>query len=233
MRNGIARKRVVTLVTMDPPNLMPMFNAYCLAATLANKAFPTMTLPSTGKQSWRKYLRHAGLLLDKGENHYTIVSTAKGGVIVHYVDGKLQLMNSGVVIKSPANKLGSTQYSGNHQVKYKPDNKLMVTTTIAAMPKATPTSFQFLVIRVFGMTLFRFTKIREWFKQGLVKFLITKNKMWPVTNERTITLGEDIKFEDETDMPRGYSKVNNAQNFVPIHMASQGYWQIQDEDKIL
>jgi hypothetical protein len=142
-------------------------------------------------------------------------------------------MNSGVVIKSPTNKLGSTQYLGNHRVKYEPDNKLMVTTTIAAMPKATPTSFQFLVLRVFSMTLFRFTKIREWFKQGLVKFLITKNKMWPVTNERTITLGEDIKFEDETDMPRGYSKVNNAQNFVPIHMASQGYWQIQDEEKTL
>jgi len=233
MRNSIDRKCVVTLVTMDPPNLAPMFNAYCWAATLTNKARSALTLPVMESQSWRKVFRHGGLLVDRGENHYTIVSTAKGGVIVHYVDQKLQLINSGVVIKSPANKLGSSHYAGNHEIKYDSDNRLLVKTEIAAMPKASPTTFQFLVIRFLSFTLFRFTGIREWFKQKLVKLLITKNKIWPVINERTISLGENLKFDDETDMPEGYSKVKNAHNFVPIHMASQGYWQIQDEEKIL
>ena len=233
MRNSITRKSVVTLITMDAPNFAPMFNAYCWAATLTNKSKSTLTLPSLETKSWRKDFRHAGLLVDRGKNHYTIVSTAKGGVIVHFVGEKLQLMNSGVVIKNPTNKLGSSQYAGNHEVRYGSDNKLSVTTKIAAMPKTSPTTFQFLFLRLLSITLFRFAVVREWFKQRLVKFLMTSQKIWPLTNVRTICLGEDLQFEDEIDMPDGYSKVENVQNFVPIHMASQGYWQIQDEEKTL
>lgn len=230
MRQSISCKRVVTLITMDPPNLIPMFNSYCWAATFSDNATQTLTVPAQERQIWRKVFNHAGLLVDSGENHYTIVSAAKGGVVVHYVDNKLKVSDGGVVIKNHSNCLGSTQYFGNHEVSYETDNKLTVRAAIAAMPKATPTSLQFLAIRILSLTLFRFTGIREWFKQKLVKLLITTNKIWPASNQRTITLGQKLEYEDETDMPKGYSIVKKTPNFVPIHMASQGYWQIQDEE---
>lgn len=230
MRQSISRKRVVTLITMDPPNLIPMFNSYCWAATFSHNPTQALTVPAQERQIWRKVFSHAGLLVDSGDKHYTIVSTAKGGVVVHYVDDKLKVIDGGVVIRNHRNRTGSTQYLGNHEVNYEADNTLTVRAAIAAMPKAIPTSFQFLVIRILSLTLFRFTGVREWFKQKLVKLLITRNKIWPASNQRTITLGQDIKFKDATDMPKNYSIVKNAQNFVPIHMASQGYWQIQDEE---
>jgi hypothetical protein len=51
-----------------------------------------------------------------------------------------------------------------------------------------------------------------------------------VKNIRCIQLGASLRLEDTTILTSGYQVVENVGAFVPIHMASQGYWQIQDEE---
>jgi hypothetical protein len=72
--------------------------------------------------------------------------------------------------------------------------------------------------------------VRELVKQLLVRLLITGSQRWPIRNTRRINLGPDLTIQDECPLPAGYEQMNNPGPFVAIHMASQGYWQIQDEE---
>ena len=79
-----------------------------------------------------------------------------------------------------------------------------------------------------SMTIFRSTWMREWVKRKIVRLLITNVKPWKVQNQRVIHLGENLKIQDYSTNLGGENLVD-VNYFVPIHMASQGYWQAQDE----
>ena len=97
------------------------------------------------------------------------------------------------------------------------------------MPKQLPKPWQFIVLRILSLTLFKFVFSREIVKKLLVKLLITRQKKWPIKNTRRIYLGENLSIKDELDKNPNYKIIDKIKVFVPIHMASQGYWQIQDE----
>lgn len=233
MRTNISTMRTVTLTCMDAPNLVPMFNAYCRAATLYGKTEedprPELHLPAFTLRSSRSF-PEAGLVVDGGLRHYTIISTHKGGVVAHFKDGKRTLSDSGVVVRRPDGKTGSSQ-------GYRPENNLMVEeekitveAPIMTMPKRLPRPAEFLLLRILCCTLFRVRYFREWTKRMIVRHLITKKDEWPVMNRRIILLGEDLTVRDELSAPGRYERLENTGDFVAIHMASLGYWQIQDEE---
>ena len=99
------------------------------------------------------------------------------------------------------------------------------------MPKQRPSPWQFLVLRLLCVTIFRFPMLREWVKQILVRLLITGGAPWPLKNRRTLRFGKDLEIQDATELRPGYEVVEAVHNLVPIHMASQGYWQQQDEEQ--
>jgi hypothetical protein len=238
MSESIKQKKVVTLSAMDEPNLIPMFNAYAWAAEIAEQPqffqktkLTTFILPCKNKKLFRKYLPQEGIFLDRGPNHYTIISTHKGGVVYHFREGRLPYINAGVVLKNKKSQLGSTQSYNQKNIVYNKFNKLEITSDITMMPKQKPNQIHFILLRVLSLTIFRSIIFREWFKRRLVRMLITRRKTWPVVNRRIIHLGADLKLEDKIKKTFDYIILEKVSNFVPIHMASQGYWQIQDEEK--
>ena len=236
MSASIAKQSVVTLSAMDEPNFIPMFNAYAWAATLQdeiksgsnNRSVPT--LPCQSHEPLRLNFLQAGLWIDRGPSHYTVVSAHKGGVVYHFRYGQATLIDAGVVVRDSRGRYGSTQaYDQKNMVNQQAD-QLEVSAQVAAMPKQLPRPLQFLVIRTLSLTAFRISPIREWIKRRLVNLLITRRSDWPVRNTRSITLGDALKIEDKLELSTGYQRVNGVAAFVPIHMASQGYWQRQDEE---
>ena len=233
---SIAKQSVVTLSAMDEPNLIPMFNAYAWAATLRsgiksgsnNRSVPT--LPCQSHESLRLNFPQAGLWLDRGPSHYTIVSAHKGGVVYHFRDGQEALIDAGVVVRDSNERYGSTQVYDQKNIVNQHNDQLEINTQIVAMPKQLPRPSQFIVLRLMSLTAFRFVWLREWTKRRMVNLLITRRSDWPVRNTRCIILGAALKIEDTLDLPPGYNQVVNPRPFVPIHMASQGYWQRQDEE---
>ena len=236
MASSIAQQRVVTLSAMDEPNLIPMFNAYACAAGMANELInsepavsPAPTLPCQDTKHLRHQFPQAGLWLDRGPGHYTLINTHKGGVVYHFRQGQPLLIDAGVIVYDAKGRSGSSQAHEPYNRVTQQGDQLDITASITAMPKQLPGPFQFMVLRGLCLTAFRFAPLREWIKQQLVRMLITRRHHWPLHNRRTITLGEALKIEDQTDLQAGYRVVKNIGAFVPIHMASQGYWQIQDE----
>jgi hypothetical protein len=232
MARSIAQSTVVTLSAMDDSNLVPMFNAYCWAATILHERDADRSgavLPCLSLQD-RVDFPQAGIIVDGGSRHYSIISTHKGGVVMHFRDQKLAIHNAGMVVTNPRGKLGSTQaYSVENSVRMR-ENTVVIRAPITPMPKRLPDTIDFLLLRIFCMTLFRISMIREWFKQRLVHLLIARHKNWPAYNVREVKLGFELTILDKLEAPAGYTVMPNPGSFVPIHMASQGYWQRQDEE---
>ena len=64
-----------------------------------------------------------------------------------------------------------------------------------------------------------------------VRRLVTGPKRWNVRNVRTIELGANLQVSDVAQPDGGLRKVHEGAPFTAIHMASQGYWQMQDEGR--
>jgi hypothetical protein len=240
MEKSILNKTVVTLSSMDEPNIVPMFNSYVWATVLqkSNLLDPTNDayspeVPCLLHKQMRKSFPEAGIVIDRGVMHYTIIGTHKGGVVYHFVKNRLALIDAGLVFRNRRKSNGSTQVYNRDNLFKQGDQIIQVTAKVAAMPKQLPGPFQFVLLRVLCLTVFRFVGLREWVKRRLVGLLITRRKFWPVVNKRIIYLGEDLKIEDKTEKSDDYEKVEYSGIFVPIHMASQGYWQRQDEEETL
>ena len=236
MAGSIKQHRVVTLSAIDAPNLIPMFNAYAWAAAISvqnnhdSANHSALTLPCQETQPQRISFPLSGIRIDRGTEHYTIINTHKGGVVYHYSYGQLPLIDAGVVIKNQKGQLGSTQAFAPTNKVTENGEQLEITAPIVAMPKQLPGPFQFLILRLFSLSLFRSATLREWIKQQLVKLLITRRNCWPIQIQRRIVLGKTVQIEDSYNLSAGYQRINQPGAFVPIHMASQGYWQVQDEE---
>ena len=232
--NSISQKKTITLSSIDEPNLIPMFNSYAWAACIEHKNKNSykgdINLPMNSKKISCKHFNDAGIIIDKGMNHYTIISTFKGGVIYHFnKKNKLQI-DSGILLKNKINKIGSNQsFNKNNYVKIK-NNTIYIESIISTMPKRIPTPFQFLIIRILSISVFKVKFLREFFKRTLVRLLVTRKNYWPVKNIRKIKLGENLSYTDQINPKNDYKLIKNNHIFVSIHMASQGYWQIQDEN---
>jgi hypothetical protein len=235
MRNSIANDSTVTLNAIDEPNLIPMFNAYCWAAAMNHetnvvenqKDLPE--LPALSNSTFQKQYGKTGIILDKGPTHYTVLSTHKGGLCYHYRNGIEDRIDTGVVIKEGGDIFSTQAYQTNNNFEFK-DKKIVVKTHFTKVRNRTPAPYQFIVLRILNLTLMRNYIFSIWIKQMLVKYLITGKNRSEKLNIRTINLGPNLTIEDEQHGGgRNYVCLEPNKHFSAIHMASQGYWQIQDD----
>ena len=268
MRNSILHQTTVTLDTIDEPNLVPMFNAYCWAAELfesrneydavplqplsdegvkvssndipplrgvggcqtwANNSIPQ--LPCLDNKSWRKMLTDAGLVVEKRPEYYCVISTHKGGVCYYFRGGETRI-DTGVAACDKNGRFYSTQaYQTDNEVIWKKDT-VSIISRFVRMRKQLPTPIQFIILRILNVTLMRSRTVGNWVKNALVQLLITGNKQVFARNCRTIVFSEKCEIRDEwLDNHVGLQRVEMNSPFSAIHMASQGYWQRQDDSR--
>jgi len=229
MRESIKRQTVVTLTSMDEANLIPMFNSYCWAATLEKEIFGTSEIPCRDPIPFRRYWPASGLLVDRGEKHYTIIAGRKGGIVYHYCDGKSPCIDSGLLFKSENGNLFSTQVLAKKNAIVLKDDKMIIQSEIKPVTKQLPKPWQFVILRFLNITIMRFRYPRELIKKMLVRILITGSRRSFGHNHRMIQLGHNLKIVDQPSPAAGLRQIPATGLFSAIHMASQGYWQAQDE----
>ena len=233
MARSIEAASVVTLASMDEPNLVPMFNAYCRAAQLwaeRTSVADGPVVPALRGASARMHFAGAGLWVDSGPRHYTVVSSHKGGVVAHFVDQRAAVIDAGVVVREPRGRLGSSQSIDPRNPCRLDGDVLTIDASIRPMPRRLPTPAQFLLLRLMCVTVLRVVAWREWVKRRLVRMLVSRQSAGPARNRRRVHLGVNLKIADEPHLPHGHERVASPGAFVSVHMASQGYWQLQDED---
>jgi len=241
IKESLKSNKVVSLSSLDFGNLIPFFNSYCWAATvldenirgnLLDSSFVKNVpkLPYEREKDFRKIFKDSGIIIDSSKNHYTIISAKKGGVLMHFKNNKLIIKDCGILLKDKNNKLYSNQIWNNSNKIYLKNNEIKIVSYFSKLNKQLPNPYNYLILRLMNISIMRFRFLRELVKQQLAKLLITNKKIKKTTNNRIIQLGEEIKI---TDRQKGISNKDiliKGDFFSAIHMASQGYWQIQDEE---
>jgi len=236
MRPSIEEHRTVTLDAIDAPNLIPLFNSYCWAAALVGEevvgeeASPTMLPCQQGGDIRIERFAEAGLLSISSREHYTIVSTHKGGVAYHYPRDGAVVIDAGALARDRRGRLFHTQaLSPENEVEIG-DDVIRVTAPFVALDRPYPTPFRFFILRALALTVMRSVTAGNWVKRALVRFLITRKKRAGTSNRRTIRLQPEFAIEDDwAGASAGLSRVSGHPTFSSIHMASQGYWQRGDD----
>ncbi len=231
MRDSVEQNRVVGLDSIDEPNMTPMFNCYCWAAELCNKGKPVSTgspLPFENEKFYNIYFEEAGIFINRGDDYYTIIGIHKGGVVYHFQDGKLTILDAGLLFLGVKEQSYSTQrYSRNNNYSIT-DNEISITSDIKPMSKRLFQPWQMIILRLLNISVMRKYRIREFIKKILVKILITRDGMKIGNNLRKIKLGYHLSIDDIYNVKSNVFLQKGVNQFVSIHMASKGYWQKQD-----
>jgi len=233
MRKSIASHATVTLDTMDESNLIPMFNSYCIAAggvEASNKVYPKM--PCHDESLGLVHFPDAGLIVHGDEHAYTVVSSNKGGVCYRFprVNGIRPVIDLGVVYRDQNGERFSTQAFDQKNMVRIEDAVIDVWARLVEPNQSYPGPVKFIILRLLSLTFMRNTIFRKWIKKILAWLLVNRKRKSEVTNHRKIKLGKKFAILDEVDkLPADWSREDHDGPFWTIHMASQGYWQKQDD----
>lgn len=227
MRPSIAGHKVPHLSMMDEPNLIPMFNAFCLAsAAFQNSSAPVTEPDAVRPLKGQFWFKAAGLFVDTDKTHHTVISSHKGGVVYHFVDGQRVIKNCGKIFKNGTDKCFTTQvFNINNNAQFDGSN-FIVESGISPVnvPKFTP--LKMIILRCLNITLMRNLRFREWIKKVLVKLLLTGTNRKVGSNKRSIKIGAELTVKDATSInSEKYRPQTQITNFNIMRMASKGYWQ--------
>lgn len=226
-RRAIAARSVVTLETMDEPNLVPLFNSYCWAAAEERPLDGGLALPAEG-DPFRRVFGSAGLVVDRGADHYTVVSVHKGGV-AHHVGTAGTVVDAGVVARVGERLYSTQSYNAGNTWRETPDG-IEVVAQLATASFELPSPLQFAVLRIAAESVLRIERVRLLVKRLLVRRVVTHRDEVTLANRRTIRFGGTLVIADDwVGDPAGFERVPVARPFSALHMASQGYWQVGDD----
>lgn len=229
MRKAIAARTCVTLSAIDPPNLVPMFNSYCSAAS-APDLNPKTELPAEAGEDFRREWPEAGLIVDKCKGAYTIVNWRKGGVVYHFPQLEAPQFDMGVLARTAKDRLVSTQgTAGNPEVEVE-GHEIRIHQSFTEITTRLPGALDFVLLRLASLTVMRISWARDLIKKALVKLLMTSDRRLDARNTRTITLGGGLVITDDWGAEAGLTRLTTPRGFVAIHGASQGYWQRGDDE---
>lgn len=222
MRNSIRRQTAVTLSAIDQPNLLPVFNNY--AEALLEGAAADKPDASRPVVPGRVVMPEAGLIVDTGPRHHTVVSTRKA-VVYHWALGQRPLINTGIALADSAGKVFTSQDDKHPDVRIDGD-QVIISGRLAKRTMPLPNPANFLVLRILALTLMRSPPIGALVKKVIARLLVGSRKGSARRFRRVITLGETVSVADEHDGDLVPPQISGS--FSTIHMASSGYWQVSD-----
>lgn len=233
-RSSIASSRTPPLSVFDEPNLPVMFNVWCWAAALAAQGpqpSEAESVPSRSSGIWRKSFPAAGWVVDKGQDHYTIVGWRKGGVVQHFVSGRCAVEDNGVVCIDARGAVASTVSLQDAAIVRETEDGVQVTAPLVISTSRLPGALDFAILRSLAVTVLRSRRLNELFKRVLVRKIVTGARPTGLRNVRTVTFGEQLRIADEiVGQGPGWRRVKPDRPFHPVHMASCGYWQARDDE---
>lgn len=225
----IAAQRAVTLSALDPPNLVQFFNAYAWAAAAPASLTETGALPAQRGGCWRQRFDDAGLLIDKSVTHYTVISWHKGGIVYHVVGDSEVWIDAGVAARDRRGRLFTSQALRTDNFACLDGDSFTVEAPLVAAKHELPSPLKFVLLRLLCLTAFRSKLLADLVKRLLVRRLITGQRRSQARNRRTIRLGAALTVDDHLESASELKRLATDLPFHDIHMASQGYWQTQDD----
>ncbi|MEM4259845.1 MAG: hypothetical protein QXG00_01265 [Candidatus Woesearchaeota archaeon] len=148
-------------------------------------------LPCFGNDFF-KYFEQAKIYVIKKKDIYCVVSVAKGGIIKIFKNTKLTYSFTGLIGKTNDNKIITTQLFGGTDEETIKENRIHIKGNFQKVFFKLQTTENFFLLRSLMLTLGRSWKIGRFIKHFLVKKLITKKKILPISYDFEFLIQEKI-----------------------------------------
>ena len=232
-RQGISRQKFVTLDSIDTGNFVPLFNDYALAA------FYYAKLKKKKKKSLLPYqisnikiwFSKSGWFVESGKNYYNLINLKKGGACIHFQNSKRRHEDAGVVAKSLNGKIYTSFNTQALEIKKLKFNKntIQANFKLLCVNYQFSTPIKFIMLRFLSITFFKSLFIGNIIKKFLAKYLIKRRNESNFIVIRNYKLGKKFFVKNNTLQDKKLKILKNDRNFSNMHMASQGYWQLNED----
>jgi hypothetical protein len=233
MTKSIVENRTITVDTVDIGNLAPLLSSTTLLLDIFKATdmagFTTPDLPWQRENQICDF-SEAGLYVRSTARHYAILGASNGGVLKVF-DRQTQviLLNDGGYVGEDKRGLAiTTQITELDKKRVATADAVEVECPFFRMLQASPTPFQFILLRLLNLTLMRSLWLGNRVKDMLVRRLISGKHRIPLCLRRKVIFSADyIEIEDRfsVEKPLSLLWLKCGVPFVAIHMASARYFQ--------
>lgn len=219
---GIELGKHLNPLYIDANNYIPLINSYAYAAYHDKDEHDKKAVKPLYESKSEKIYLDAGLHLKSNKSYFAITNFKKGGVIKAFDQKKKELVveDGGLFGKlKNGTKFSTQQYDQNQTFKNKSIESLFY-----KINDSYPTPFQFIVLRLFSLTVFKSTILGNVFKRAIVNMLMTgKNKLAGKVVLRYDFNDTYIKISENITKPKNTDFLEHIGKAKAIHMASSGY----------
>lgn len=220
-RQHIGENTFVGLDAIDEPNLIPFFNDLVIAAVNAEK-IGKVDSPDLEN----RYFNEASLSRITSEDKIMIINTKRGGwFCTIFSNGTNEVSLEPAAVGSKGQVLRPVRGTFHSQSS----TVMIIEAELEPVERMLPSPFKFIVLRILSLTFFRSTFLGNWVKRLMAKLLMSEGKTVKGRVRRTIDLqsgtSSDVILDGDAVL------IENPRSFSPLHMASQGYWQVSDDTK--
>ena len=183
-------------------------------------------LPWERKKLYKKF-SEAGAVVVSTPYYYSVMGIKKGGVLkVFDKTAKYLACEDTGYFANMGNKRVATQVFNNPDVEYY-NNSVKLIQPFFVVNLRKMDRLKYLLILIFGMTVFRIKFLREKFKQMMVKHLITGKQPTLCCYRREVIFSDsEIQVKDRISPPerKQLDNLKGRINYSTIHMASANYF---------
>lgn len=223
-RRACEEQMVISLEAMDSPNLIPMFNSMCRAATFAKKLPLESALLPHAREDFQRQFPQAGLIMSKSSDDYSVLNWRKGGAFYSSHSGA----SGGILARDASGAFFTSQTADNESILVACDiNEIVVDAPLRNYRMSYPSPLNMVILRLICISMMRVRLVNHLVKRILVWLLIHRRPKAVGRCRRRVQLSP-FTVTDEWLDNHYQLELENPTDFYAIHMASQGYWQNGD-----
>ena len=229
MRERLGHEAVVTPSVTDAENFPSLAYTWleaCLVPT-AEPPAPPAAMPCMALRGV-KCFGDSGIVVAGADRYYAVLNGRKGGVcrVFDRERGTLAYEDAGYLLSTPRRRY-STALLGAGRITDRDDHTVRVEARAQEVRPLPATPFNFLVLRLLNLTVFRSLWLGQLVRTWIVRRLIVRRRDGPWRLTRTVRFDEHaIELSDELDAAGAppLDWVTLPRHFTPIHMGSARYF---------
>jgi hypothetical protein len=228
LRDRLIKGNVVTVAAADLENRSPLMAAYLEAAANAVQIDKVPPLPCELASIDRAFPQ-AGIRVIGNLHYYAVVNGRKGGAcrIFDKAGAQIAYEDSGYMVRSGSGRWCSQHVGMSEPVSGSVSNEHTCRGRMTEFRQHIPNPWNFMMLRLANLTLFRSAAIGQRIRDWIVKRLILTKRVGPFSFSRTMKFDStSITFSDivSSSEPLVVDEVRLPRTLAAIHMGSSKYF---------
>jgi hypothetical protein len=235
MTRAIISGSTTTVLDVDIGNMAPLLSNIILAVEAPAALFIFDPLPYQAIHVDQDF-EEAGIHIRGTEKYYAVLGASNGGVLKVFDKTRKRLLfdDGGLLGITQRGNLITSQNSDPEAEIVVGENGVQIHSRLSFVADASPTPFNYLLLRMANLTFMRIPALNEWIKKLMVKTLIKKGDFISIAHRRRLefSVGKVLIVDHiKKDGPTALTRLQMGRKFSAIHMASARYFSPQQLDQ--